>query len=846
MKPIKLITRLMNDKEFKMLKIEEIDNSDKYKIYVNLSYVIDGYSKEVQWDPYDDLIYTYEETLKVIDYYIKENNIPLEEVISHGFGDYTSNSTTITYSYKDSNSIVPLLSIEKLKYDVVINCLEGCNYFVNLFPESEFKDKLKCMMSKIALGFSDEINEEYIDTLLIDHADKYMNDDLVKTVVVETERGVRAKIKFSDDYDPCLFDIITNNNMAFIRDLSNYTFMSLISSYFSDKSSLTRHNIYTIINLLENNLNVLTHDTSINESNKCNTNYEEGLNMRKENLVIDLYVKNLKNETIISITGIKSAGLYTYDVNIDAEDDYIRSLNNRDFELLGDVTNATIDLFARSKNENIQPQLFKSLLRLLEKSHEFKLFDNIEDDNYVVKDDKYTDKEDVVNENNIGSTGKSNLTFDDVIGMDEVKDNLRKVVKQYKNFEKYKAWNIKPIGGVLLYGPSGTGKSYIAEAFANEIDATFIKLSAGDIMSKYIGASGKNIKKAFEKARKEKFALIYIDEVDFIANKRGSSENDKERNATLNELLVQMSSMDNDNIFMVFATNMMELLDPAFLRSGRCDFKLEVSLPDFECRKGILEYNSKGRPLSDDVDFTKIARNMTGMNCADMSHVANEAARRALELNKDCIEHEDFEVTLEEMICGKASKTTNLSEKEKNIVAYHEVGHLVANEVFGMNKTKKISIIPRGKTLGFVLHANEEEDDVFLRDIKELRNEIMVCLAGRAAEDYFIGAQSITGGCSNDLEKATSIATKMVTKYGMSDSIGLVSLNSDNVFMKSRVNKEVKDILDTCYSDIKSILARQEDLVNELVCVLKDKEELTGDEIEKIINTYKESLGVTC
>ena len=177
---------------------------------------------------------------------------------------------------------------------------------------------------------------------------------------------------------------------------------------------------------------------------------------------------------------------------------------------------------------------------------------------------------------------RTTITFNDVVGMEEVKDKLQDVIRQFKQAEKYKAWNIKPIRGILFYGPSGTGKSYIAEAFANEIDAVFYPLSTADIMSKYLGESGKAIRAKFEEARKHPLSIIYIDEVDAIAAKRDGSENSKERNATLNELLVQMASPENDNILMLFATNMLDLLDPAFLRSGRCDFKLEVSLPDYD------------------------------------------------------------------------------------------------------------------------------------------------------------------------------------------------------------------------------------------------------------------------
>ena len=429
---------------------------------------------------------------------------------------------------------------------------------------------------------------------------------------------------------------------------------------------------------------------------------------------------------------------------------------------------------------------------------------------------------------------RTSITFEDVIGMEEVKDKLQDVIQQFKQAEKFKAWNIKPIKGILFYGPSGTGKSYIAEAFANEIDAQFFPLSTADIMSKYLGESGKAIRAKFEEARKKELSIIYIDEIDAIAAKRDGSENSKERNATLNELLVQMASPLNDNIIMIFATNMLDLLDPAFLRSGRCDFKLEVSLPDYECRKGILELNSKGRPLGDDVDFGKLARNMSGMNCADMAQVANEGARIALKQDKDQIDMCDFEQAFEEMVCGLQTKTKQLSELEKDYVAIHETGHLFANEVYKVNKTKKISILPRGTTLGFVMHVNEEDNDKWLHSKDELLNQIKVCLAGRAAEDVFYG--DVTTGASNDLEKANKIANNMVTQYAFVEELGLSTFDMRNPFSLTIVQKYVDAILRDCYAEVKQMIIENKDNIREFANVLKEKEEMVLEEIMETLN----------
>lgn len=433
------------------------------------------------------------------------------------------------------------------------------------------------------------------------------------------------------------------------------------------------------------------------------------------------------------------------------------------------------------------------------------------------------------------SNQDNKITFDDVVGMDQVKEKLYDVIDQFKNRAKYAEWGIKPIRGVLLHGPSGTGKSFISEALANEVDAKFVKKSSGDIMSKYIGQSGQNVKKIFDEARQSKGnTIIFIDEIDAIASKRTDDDN-KERNATLNELLVQMSSSDNENIFMIFATNLVDLLDPAFLRSGRCDFKIEVPLPDFEMRKGILEKASGKRPLSDDLDFSVISRNMSGLNCADVAHISNESARRALKAKKDKVEHSDYESAIEDMICGTSIKTTKLSDKEKTTTSYHEIGHFFMNHIYDLRKAKKISILPRGSALGFVLYANEKEDDKFLYSKNELVSKIKTLLAGRAMEDIFL--DDISTGASDDLKRANNIARDIICKYGFNDS--LLVYDENDIMSRNKINLQIKDLLDECYADVKETLKSERDLVESLSKYLYDKEDVTGDELVEYMDSIK-------
>lgn len=437
--------------------------------------------------------------------------------------------------------------------------------------------------------------------------------------------------------------------------------------------------------------------------------------------------------------------------------------------------------------------------------------------------------------NNKALKNDSKITFDDVVGMEHVKDKLYDVIDQFKNRSKYAEWGIKPIRGVLLHGPSGTGKSFISEALANEVDARFVKKSSGDIMSKYIGQSGQNVKKIFDEARQNKGnTIIFIDEIDAIASKRSEEEN-KERNATLNELLVQMSSSENENIFMIFATNLVDVLDPAFLRSGRCDFKIEVPLPDFEMRKGILEKASGKRPLSDDLDFEVISRNMSGMNCADVAHISNEAARRALKAKKDKVDASDYEAAIEDMICGTNIKTTKLSDKEKTTTAYHEIGHFFMNQLFDSRKAKKISILPRGSALGFVLYANEKEDDKFLYTKDELLSRIKILLAGRAMEEIFL--DDVSTGASDDLKKANNIARDIICKYGFNDS--LLVLDTNDIMSRNKINLKVKELLDECYSEVKETLKSEKHLVESLSKYLYEKEDVTGDELIDYMNSIK-------
>jgi cell division protease FtsH len=428
---------------------------------------------------------------------------------------------------------------------------------------------------------------------------------------------------------------------------------------------------------------------------------------------------------------------------------------------------------------------------------------------------------------------KSKKTFKDVCGMQEVKNKLYDVVDQLNNKEKYEEWGIEPINGMILYGVGGTGKSLLSEALAGEIDADFIKISTSDIMDKYVGSSQQNVRKIFEKARKADKCVLMIDEADGIFAKR-NGENNKEHNNVVNEFLYQLSNGENKDIFVIATTNRIDIIDESIKRSGRFDYKIEITLPDYETRKGILELNAKKKPLADDVDFDKIAKNMAGMNGADCALLINESARKVLREKRDLITQADFEFTLEEMVCGLASKSKKLDEKTKMTVACHEVGHLLANELLGVNKTKKVSVLPHGEALGYLLHTNENSKDVFLHDKKQLEDRVKVMLAGRVNEEIFFN--KATTGASDDLQKANSLVRMMITKYGYSEELGLLVVNDTDISLQNKVNDIIKNELDRLYKETRELLEKNKELSKVLIDELYIKEELNGKEVEKIIN----------
>lgn len=428
----------------------------------------------------------------------------------------------------------------------------------------------------------------------------------------------------------------------------------------------------------------------------------------------------------------------------------------------------------------------------------------------------------------------SNVTFDDIAGMIEVKREVQEAMSLFRDREKYEAMGVtSKMNNILLSGSPGAGKTLMVKAMSNELDLPLFQ-SSGEFTDKYVGQGAKNVKALFEEARKYAPSIIFIDEAEQVGRKRTGESNNSERESATAELLNQLDGFETtDDVIVILATNLPDTLDEALLR--RMSKKIHITDPDFETRKGILEINAKNKPMDENCDLDKIARNLSGLNGGIIANIMNQAGILAVRKGLDKITQTELEEAFEREVTGLKSETKRLNSRDKEIVAHHEVGHAILAHMLKSEKIQKISILPRtGSTLGFVFYANEDENDKFLSTKEELMNDIIVALGGRANEEIFFNR--VTGGCSNDLEKATRIAETMVTRLGMSDTFGLISINPKDTFMREKVVAEVNEILNECYNKAKQILIENKTLTEELVKVLIEKEEMNLEEYEEVYN----------
>ena len=465
----------------------------------------------------------------------------------------------------------------------------------------------------------------------------------------------------------------------------------------------------------------------------------------------------------------------------------------------------------------------------------------------------------------MGSFGKSKakvymekqtgVTFKDVAGQDEAKESLQEIIDFLHNPQKYTAIGAKLPKGALLVGSPGTGKTLLAKAVAGEADVPFFSISGSDFVEMFVGMGASRVRDLFQQAAKVAPCIIFIDEIDAVGRSRDNRfGSNSEQEQTLNQLLSEIDGFESSKgIVCLAATNRPEILDKALLRPGRFDRRIIVDRPNLQGRLDTLKVHTRKIKLSEDVDLRKIAQATAGAVGADLANLVNEAALRAVRMGRKAVNQEDLLVSFETVIAGTEKKNTVLTDMEKRLVAYHEVGHaLVAALEKHSQPVSKITIVPHTSgALGYTMQMPEEEK--FLNTAEELRTELKTLVGGRAAEAVVFGVQ--TTGASNDIQRATALARNMVTQYGMSEKLGLMSTASvQNQYLEGQavmdcsqetaaeVDREVKEILDKAFADAKKILVDNRGLLDEISEYLLVKETITGDELMAYVNADKNRL----
>jgi len=446
---------------------------------------------------------------------------------------------------------------------------------------------------------------------------------------------------------------------------------------------------------------------------------------------------------------------------------------------------------------------------------------------------------------------KKRVTFDDVAGIDEVKEELQEVVEFLKNPRKFNEIGARIPKGVLLFGPPGTGKTLLARAVAGEAGVPFFSISGSDFVEMFVGVGASRVRDLFEQAKKNAPCIVFIDEIDAVGRQRGAGlgGGHDEREQTLNQLLVEMDGFSaNEGIIILAATNRPDILDPALLRPGRFDRQIVVDMPDINGRKEILQVHVRGKPLEDDVDLDVLARRTPGFTGADLANMVNEAALLAARRNKKRIGMAEMESAIERVIAGPEKRSRVISDKEKRLVAYHEAGHAVVSYYLpNTDPVHKVSIIPRGRAGGYTLLLPRE--DRYYMTKSQLLDQITMLLGGRVAEDVVL--QEVSTGAQNDLERATEIARRMVMEYGMSEELGPLTLGrkQETVFLgrdiaRDRnyseevayaIDREVRNIIDTCYHRAEKILRENMRGLHLVAQTLIEKETLEGQEFESLM-----------
>ena len=450
----------------------------------------------------------------------------------------------------------------------------------------------------------------------------------------------------------------------------------------------------------------------------------------------------------------------------------------------------------------------------------------------------------------INTADKNKITFDDVAGVDEEKEELQEIVDFLKNPKKYTDMGARIPKGVLLVGQPGTGKTLLAKAVAGEAGVPFFIISGSDFVEMFVGVGASRVRDLFEQAKRNAPCIIFIDEIDAVGRQRGAGlgGGHDEREQTLNQLLVEMDGFSaNEGVIVLAATNRPDVLDKALLRAGRFDRQIVVGAPDVKAREQILEVHAKKKRLGDDVDLRIIAKNTSGFAGADLENVLNEAALLAARRNKPVIEMQEIEDAMVKVTMGPEKKTKVRNDHEKKLVAYHEAGHAVVSKFLPtVDPVHEISIVPRGMAGGYTMYRPTEDKSFMSKTAME--EQIVSLLGGRVAEAIILN--DISTGASNDIERATSIARSMVTIYGMSDKLGtiLFDQNQGEVFLgrdfahtknyseetAAIIDAEVKRIIDTAYRTAREILSSNIDKLHIVAGILLEKEKIDGEEFDRV------------
>ena len=446
---------------------------------------------------------------------------------------------------------------------------------------------------------------------------------------------------------------------------------------------------------------------------------------------------------------------------------------------------------------------------------------------------------------------KDRVTFADVAGADEEKQELQEIVEFLKNPQKYNTLGARIPKGVLLMGPPGTGKTLLAKAVAGEAGVPFFSISGSDFVEMFVGVGASRVRDLFEQAKKNAPSIVFIDEIDAVGRHRGAGlgGGHDEREQTLNQLLVEMDGFGaNSGVIVIAATNRKDILDPALMRPGRFDRHVTVGYPDIKGREEILEIYVRNKPLAEDVSLRKLAQSTSGFTGADLENLVNEAALLAARKDKRAITMEEIQEATIKVIVGPEKRSHVILEKERRLTAYHEAGHAIVTYHFpNQDKVHEVSIIPRGGAGGYTLSLPEK--DVMYKTRNEMKEDICILLGGRVAEQLVL--EDISTGASNDIERATKIARAMVTRYGFSEKLGTMVYGKDQneVFLgmdlaqdrgyseqvAAMIDEEIRSLIDTAYDQATEILKSDMDKLHELAEYLKKNEKIDGETFEKLM-----------